>query len=113
MGDPRQIIPALARELGVGAVHASHDDDPAPWRAMPGGRRPALPAAPAKDHVVLGAPVLTAAGRPYTVFTPYKRAWLQRLRPRDMAERVVQPDAWCAARTLPSLSDLGFEGPPT
>ena len=112
VGDPRQIIPALARELGVGAVHASHDDDPAAL-ARDAEVAAALPCPlhTCKDHVVLErAEVLTAAGRPYTVFTPYKRAWLQRLRPQDMAERVVQPERLVRGQdALPSLSDLGFE----
>lgn len=112
VGDPRQIIPALARELGVDAVHASHDDDPAAL-ARDAEVAAALPCPlhTCKDHVVLErAEVLTAAARPYTVFTPYKRAWLQRLRPQDMAERVVRAERLVRGQNaLPSLADLGFE----
>jgi deoxyribodipyrimidine photo-lyase len=60
--------------------------------------------------------VLTGAGRPFSVFTPYKNAWLKRLTPADYAERS------CAALSanrlwsgppvqaeMPHLSDMGFD----
>ena len=59
--------------------------------------------------------VLSAAGTPYTVFTPYKKAWLAKLEPyfmraydveRHAAALAPPPDD--VARTLPSLADLGF-----
>jgi deoxyribodipyrimidine photo-lyase len=56
--------------------------------------------------------VLTAAGSPYTVFTPYKRAWLKKLdrfylQPypvqRYVRSLAAPPDTRC-----PALADLGF-----
>ncbi len=57
--------------------------------------------------------VLTQQGRPYSVFTPYKRAWLQRLDdfqlkpyPVDRYAHHLAPPP--ADERLPTLSDLGF-----
>jgi deoxyribodipyrimidine photo-lyase len=77
-------IPALAQQLGVQAVYAAHDYEPqaqARDAAVRGGLS-ALGIAlhTVKDHVIFeGREILTAGGTPYTVFTPYKRAWLARL----------------------------------
>jgi deoxyribodipyrimidine photo-lyase len=113
-----EAIPALARELGVGAVYAAGDYEPyarerdaAVERALAAdGRRFVR----VKDHVVLERDeVLTGDGRPFGVFTPYKNAWLRRLTPDDLAPqasgarrgRLAPPPAGAA---LPSLADLGF-----
>ena len=113
-------IAPLARSLDVQAVFANRDDEPA---------------ALARDAQVLGAlanagvafhtykdqaiferdELLTKAGQPYTVFTPYKRAWLAAvdafyLKPypsRGYADALVPPpDALRAP--VPTLQDIGF-----
>jgi deoxyribodipyrimidine photo-lyase len=67
-----------------------------------------------KDQVIfeLGE-VRTRAGGPFSVFTPYKRAWLERLRPRDCARREAGPGSGRLATTeprpMPELAALGFE----
>lgn len=119
-GDPVEAIPRLARELGVSAVVCSHDDDPYALQ-----RDAAVGAALArhgvqfrsvKDHVVLERQeVLTKEGRPYTVFTPYFRAWLERIAPEDYAEAPSGLDKLAPAAGLPlprgnlALAELGFE----
>ena len=76
-------IPALAAELGVDAVFANRDYEPAAKardahvaeRLRADGRGFEA----FKDQVLFdGVEVLTAAGRPYTVYTPYRKAWLRR-----------------------------------
>ena len=72
-------IPRLARELRVDAVFANRDYEP-----QAKARDAAVAATLSetgidfesfKDQVIFdGAEVLTQAGRPYTVFTPYKNA---------------------------------------
>jgi deoxyribodipyrimidine photo-lyase len=59
--------------------------------------------------------VLTLAGKPYTVFTPYKNAWLKKvddfyLKPYPV-DRYAAALALCSAsrRPVPSLGELGFE----
>jgi deoxyribodipyrimidine photo-lyase len=116
-GRAREEIPRLALRLGAGAVYANHDYEPAALdRDAAVGR--ALAAAQValrtfKDQVIFEKDeVLTAAGSPYTVFTPYKRAWLKKLdrfylQPypvqRYVRSLAAPPDARC-----PALADLGF-----
>ncbi|MDE2439809.1 MAG: deoxyribodipyrimidine photo-lyase [Betaproteobacteria bacterium] len=107
-------IPTLATELGVGAVFANRDYEPAAKE-----RDAAVAAAlqqqgirfhAGKDQAISDrTEVLTQAGKPFTVFTPYKNAWLKRLTPADYAE-------WqCAGQLAPSqltgvptLERIGF-----
>jgi deoxyribodipyrimidine photo-lyase len=116
-GRARDEIPRLASGLDVAAVYANRDYEP---RAI--DRDAAVTDALAragvafhtfKDQVIFEKDeVLTAAGRPYTVFTPYKRAWLKKvdafyLRPypvqRYAHHLATPPDA-----RRPTLADLGF-----
>jgi deoxyribodipyrimidine photo-lyase len=116
-GPARAEIPRLARALGAAAVYANHDYEPqaidrdrAVGRAL-AARGVALHTF--KDQVVFERDeVLTAAGRPFTVFTPYKNAWLKRLVPvhlapyptADYAARLAVPPE----RRFPALAELGF-----
>ena len=77
-------IVALAAELHAQAVFASHDDDPyaltrdARVRGALADRGVALHTS--KDHVIFErSEVLTGSGKPYSVFTPYKTAWLAKV----------------------------------
>ena len=115
-GDARSVLPSLAAELGVEGVFANHDYEPAA-----GERDAAVAGALAadgralrtfKDQVIFERDdVLSLAGTPFSVFTPYKNAWLKKL---DADPSVLAP--WGAAghfapgRTaMPTLASLGFE----
>jgi deoxyribodipyrimidine photo-lyase len=114
-------IARLANELGVDAVFANADYEPQALERdaaveaalVAAGRRFAL----YKDQVIFERDeVLTLAGTPFGVFTPYKNAWLKRLaaEPDCVAPFAVEP---LAARlvaappghALPSLAEIGFE----
>ena len=113
-------VSALARQLGVQAVYANHDDEPDAL-ARDTQVQAALAAAgialhTSKDHVVFErSEVLTLAGKPYTVFTPYKNAWLKKLDPYFLkpyataahADALAAPPAGVAA-AMPTLGALGF-----
>ena len=114
-------IAQLASALEVQAVFANRDDEPD---------------ALARDAKVLGAlanagvtfqtykdqaiferdEVLTKADQPYSVFTPYKRAWLAKvdeffLKPypvRRYADALAPVPA-AYRKAVPTLSDIGFE----
>jgi deoxyribodipyrimidine photo-lyase len=116
-GSARLEIPRLAATLGATAVYANHDYEPAAIDRDAAVDR-ALAAAGIelhsfKDQVIFEKnEVLTAAGSPYTVFTPYKRAWLKKLDRFYLQPYPVQkyarslappPDGRC-----PTLADLGF-----
>jgi deoxyribodipyrimidine photo-lyase len=119
-GLPVVEVPALAQALGVQAVFASHDDDPyALLRdTQVRGRLADLGVVlhTCKDHVVFERDeVLTAAGTPYSVFTPYKGAWLAKvddyyLRPYPVASHAAALAALPAgtAGGVPSLEAIGF-----
>ncbi|WP_313952064.1 deoxyribodipyrimidine photo-lyase [Accumulibacter sp.] len=110
-------IPQLAKELGVSAVFVNRDYEPQAKR-RDAAVRDALAAdgiafESFKDQAVLdGDEVLTLAGRPFTVFTPYKNAWLKRLSEDDWqsyegrACGALAPDQ--AATGVPSLANIGF-----
>ncbi len=112
-----EALPALAAELGAQAVFAARDDEPA---SVTRDARVAGQLEQAgcilhlvKDHTIRARDeLLTRTGTPFTVFTPYARAWLARLAPADMAEWPVAPylDRLCPlpAQPLPSLASMGF-----
>ena len=116
-GDAAEEIPRLAAAAGVQAVFAAFDDEPQAL-ARDAAVRTALAAQGiafhlSKDHMVFARNELrTQAGGPYSVFTPYKRAWLAKVLPPDLAphggdlHRLAPKPAGLGA--LPALEDLGF-----
>jgi deoxyribodipyrimidine photo-lyase len=116
-GEARDLVPAHARALGVEAVYANHDYEP---QAI--ARDAAVEAALAAEHRVFRSfkdqvvcerdEVLTQAGAPYSVFTPYRTAWLKRaddffLKSYPVAAHAgsLAPDA---GRPVPDLASMGF-----
>jgi len=111
----------LARELGVQAVFASHDDDPYALARDARVRGSLAEAGVAlhtsKDHVVFErAEVMTATSTPYSVFTPYRNAWLKRVDARALAgwpvaalADALAPLPAALSAGVPTLGDIGFE----
>jgi len=112
-----EAIPRLAATLGVAAVYANRDYEP---QAL--ARDAAVAAAletqgiafhTRKDQVIFErGEVLTRAGGDFSVFTPYKRAWLAKLAPfyvkpypieAHRARLAPGPDT-----EMPALEALGF-----
>ena len=112
-------LPRLAAELGVQAVFCNHDDEPAALArdAQVAERLSSFGARllSFKDHVVFErSEVLTAAGKPYGVFTPYKNAWLRALDDFQLRGYPVERHAGALAdaplaRGVPTLAAIGFE----
>jgi deoxyribodipyrimidine photo-lyase len=110
-------IPALAVKLSAAAVFANHDYEPAAVkRDNTVGAKLAshgIEFVTCKDQVVFEKnEVLTKDGRPFSVFTAYKNAWLRRLTPGDLlahpSEKCLANLACVAARKVQSLESLGF-----
>jgi len=121
-GSARSLIPQFAARIGAEAVYAGRDYEPfaisrdalveAALRAA--GRALNL----VKDQVIFELDeVLTAAGKPYHVFTPYKRAWLGKLNDFYLAAYPVThyldrlapaADTIAEAVSMPTLADLGL-----
>ena len=114
-------IVELAQSLHVQAVYANHDDDPAALQrdAKVRGALADIGIAlhTSKDHVVFErSEVLTLSGKPYSVYTPYKNAWLKKLDPFFVSSYPVERHAGSLAplaaevsSAIPTLSALGFE----
>ncbi len=110
-GPAPQELAALAAELGVQAVYANHDDDPAALardarvRGLLADQGVALHTS--KDVVVFErSEVLTQGGGAFSVFTPYKNAWLKKLAPHYLKPYPVAHHA-AALAPLPALSQAG------
>ena len=113
-------IARLAATLQVQAVFSNHDDDPmalardsvaqvrlenmgVAWKSF-------------KDHVVFeGSELLTLAGKPYTVFTPYRNAWMRKLDASHLPDHDLAPHAAALAPCpldtpagIPELAQIGF-----
>ncbi len=125
-GRARDEVPRLAVALGVQAVFAAHDYEPQAI-ARDAQVRGALAGAGQsfltfKDQVVFeGLEIVTQMGKPYTVFTPYKNAWLARVRDVNLdAQSAAQRTGpryknlaaapGSSAAEAPSLAQLGFDG---
>ncbi len=119
-GFARDALPALAAELGVRAVYANHDYEPAA-RSRDAAVGAALAARGVafqtfKDQVIFErGEVLSQAGRPFGVFTPYRNAWLRTLLPSHVAAHPVERQPGSLARPpagiadgVPSLEAIGF-----
>lgn len=120
-GSARDELVALAQALEVDAVHACTDHEPlaiardADVAARLAAQGRAFHAY--KDQVIFEkGEVLTLAGQPFSVFTPYKNAWLKRLaaRPETLAAYPVDMVAHAFAppvspSALPALEDIGFD----
>jgi deoxyribodipyrimidine photo-lyase len=117
-GRARDEVPRLARRLGVQAVYVNRDYEP---QAI--ARDADVERALAREGIVLHAfkdqaifereEVTTREGRPFSVFTPYRNAWLARLQAHPLPRFPVAPHARNLARaagsSLPSLEAMGFE----
>ncbi len=126
-GSAREEVARLARALHVQAVYANHDDEPAALERDAKVRGALADAGIAfhtsKDHVVFERrEVMTGAGSAYSVFTPYKNAWLKKLEPFYLKPYPVEKYAaalapWPAEPDLPLprtdwdslLADTGFD----
>ena len=117
-GSARRLIPDLAARLGVATVHAGRDYEPEA-RARDTAVAEALAAQGRtlhlhKDQVIFDTDELrTGAGRPYHVFTPYKRAWLAALNPFFLAaypvDKYLDRLAPGPGGPMPTLAELGFQ----
>ena len=126
-GQAADSIARLAEHLRVDAVFTNHDFEPSA-KARDAQTLGALAHAGImmhsfKDHVIFERDeVLTQAGRPFTVFTPYKKAWLKTLTPfyakaypvdtyasRFAPAPAALPTGFRLGEHMHSLAEMGFE----
>ena len=115
-GSARAEIPRLAASLGAQAVYANHDYEPDALARDAAVAQALLSCEflTRKDQVIFEKDeILTQGGTPFSVFTPYKNAWLKKLDlfflksyPVDQyAEKLAQAPGKFKSY---SLADLGF-----
>jgi deoxyribodipyrimidine photo-lyase len=114
-------VPRLAQQLHVQAVFANHDDEPAALardaQVLGALAHAGIMFHSHKDHVIFERrEVLTQAGHPFGVFTPYKNAWLRKVEPFYLKAYPVGKYAAALAplppaldAPIPRLSDIDFE----
>ncbi|MET0540844.1 MAG: deoxyribodipyrimidine photo-lyase [Variovorax sp.] len=113
-------IAQLAHSLDVQAVFANRDDEPAALardaQVLGSLANAGIAFHSYKDQAIFDRDeVLTKAGQPYTVFTPYKRAWLAKvdafyLKPypvRSYTDALARPPEALRA-PVPTLHEIGF-----
>lgn len=122
-GQPRVEIPALARTLAVSAVYSNRDYEPATrlrdQDVMRSLSLDDIAFHTFKDQTIFEEDeVLTQAGKPFTVFTPYKNAWYKRaalsdgdfyVRPYPVERYFDHLSPSTHATGVPTLTDIGFE----
>jgi deoxyribodipyrimidine photo-lyase len=122
LGRPQLVIPQLAQALGATTVYAARDYEPYALERDGEVSRSLQTVNSSfklvKDHVIVEQrELMTQTGKPYSVFTPYWRAWLARLElvppteaPTDevlISPRLAdRPAVYCKA--IPTLEALGF-----
>lgn len=118
-GAAQDCIPELAWQLGVQKVFTNRDYEPT---AIARDQSVAasldimgIGFADFKDQVIFEThEVLTQVGKPYSVFTPYKNAWLKKVDDFQLKSYPVEKYAArlaCkpSAESIPSLAQIGFE----
>ena len=125
-GDPAHEIPQIAEKLGAEAVFCAHDYEAyAKQRDASVSRTLATQGRQlrtVKDHVIFeNREIRTQTGTPYSVFTPYLRAWRAQLEATHAAiAHPVSAAALAAAlaprpatlrRPVPTLESFGFDTP--
>ena len=124
-GDPTELIPKLAEQLHVDCVLSNHDYEPS---AIQRDQSVATILAKKniqfehfKDQVIFEkTEVLTNSQTVFSVFTPYKNAWLKRLTPADVEPHSCEPGTKglignlapipkTLDQVLPTLESMGFK----
>lgn len=117
-GSAREVIPQLVQEVGATAVFTNRDYEPAAVMRDASVaktlKRIGIEFNAFKDQVIFERDeVMKGVGRPYSVFTPYKNAWLKRVTGDDLVPHPVAEFTRAFARpepaTLPTLAELGFQ----
>ncbi len=122
-GDPLAIWKTIVREESVSSIYLNRDYEPyaknrdAQVKALTSANNVSFHTA--KDHVIFEShEVLKADGKPYTVFTPYKRRWLEHLKSLSIhdsyflksypSEQYFSGFAKLPLSDMPSLESMGF-----
>lgn len=117
-----QEIPQLVTELGIDAVFVNRDYEPLAIKRDLSIQQQLHKQSCAffdyKDQVIFEkSEILTQAGEPFSVFTPYKNAWLKKFHTdtSDFYSQLYQIEKYISKLTrvpgctIPSLAEMGFQ----
>jgi deoxyribodipyrimidine photo-lyase len=119
-GNPVECIPNIASELGVSCVMVNHDYEPSSIERdaviASSLAKQGIAFESFKDQVIFEKKeVLTNSSTVFSVFTPFKNAWLKRLEERDLAPYPCTPKPGQLATipkkldlSIPTLKSMGF-----
>ena len=116
-GTPVQVMYSLCDEYTIERLVTNHDYEPyaidrdTAVQDMLARRN--IPMLTFKDHVVFERTEVTKAdGKPYTIYTPYSKAWRARLEqtglPRFDSEKLLDRLCTLGESPFPSLESMGF-----
>ena len=120
-GNADACVAGIVGELSINAVFLNHDDEPQSLvrdAAIQASMQSCGVAFHSyKDHLIFErAEVLTLAGKPYSVFTPYKNAWLKKIDayylkayPTEKYAGALAPRPPGTREAVLELAALGFE----
>ena len=108
-GRPERELARLAEDAGAAEVYATGDVGPFAHRRDAEITAPPLHALPGVTVVDDVGAIETQSGHPYSVFSPFERAWRAQPRRDVLAapERVPLPDG-IEVSAIPALADLGL-----
>ena len=117
-GTPDQVWDELLKEYHIGTVYTNHDYEPYARnrdKAIAGKlKNHGIALKTYKDQVIFEKDeVIKDDGKPYTVYTPYKRKWYQKLTPFYLKpypnEKYFKNFYGHHSFEIPSLNSMGFE----
>lgn len=117
-GTPEEIFPELVNQYDIDAVYTNHDYEPYAHTRDEAIREYLMTEGVAfetyKDQAIFEKnEVLSGAGTPYTVFTPYSRKWKEKV--NEFYLKPYPNELYFAnflkvsAFTIPSLAEMGFQ----
>jgi deoxyribodipyrimidine photo-lyase len=118
IGSPREVFVSLAEEYDIGAVYANEDYEPYAtardaeiWKML---AEKSIPLHLFKDQVIFAKDdVLKPDGDPYTIYTPYKKKWKEKLSNSPIneypSEKLTGNLKKLTFRELPPPEEIGFE----
>lgn len=117
-GTPEEIFPALLNEYDISAIFTNHDYEPYAHERDEAVREYVNSEGTGfhtfKDQVIFEKnEVLSGAGTPYTVFTPYSRKWKEKV--NDFYLKSYPTEAYfnnflkTDSINIPTLQEMGFE----
>ena len=119
-GRAADVVPRVADLLKVDAVYVNHDHEPSAierdWQVADALERDGRRLHDSKDQTIFEKDeILTLGGTPFTVFTPYRRAWQKTLTPFHVSaypvERYLErlaPVPSDLDEPVPTLEAMGF-----